>query len=199
MTEPFNRRTFLKKAGSATAAGTVLGVPALLRGKNLNLKIQFAGIGSNGKGWSDIKAMSTHEAIVPVAFTDIDLSRMDNVKKLAPDARLYQDYRKMFDDMGDKIDAVTVSTPDHMHAYISLDAMRRGKHVYCQKPLTRTVWEARQVRKQFAKSGVITRLGNQIHSHTAYRTGVKLIQSDTIGKIKEVHSWLAPLDMDVPA
>jgi len=191
MSESINRRTFLKKATGTAAAGTVLGVPALLRGQNLNSKLQYAGIGANGKGWDDIKEMSTHPAIAPVAFTDIDLSRMDNVKKLAPDARLYQDYRKMFDDMGDKIEAVTVSTPDHMHAYVSLDAMRRGKHVYCQKPLTRTVWEARQVRKQAAKSGVITRMGNQIHSHTAYRTAVKLVQTGAIGKIKEVHSWVS--------
>ncbi len=191
MTEPLNRRSFLKQAGAATAASTVLGVPALLRGKNLNSKLQFAGIGANGKGWSDIREISTHEAVVPVAFTDIDLSRMDNVKRLAPDAALFQDYRKMLADMGDKIDGVSVSTPDHMHAYITLDALRQGKHVYCQKPLTRTVWEARQVRKQFAKSKVITRLGNQIHSHTAYRTGVKLIQSGAIGKVKEVHSWVS--------
>ncbi|MCF6310944.1 MAG: Gfo/Idh/MocA family oxidoreductase [Verrucomicrobiales bacterium] len=189
----FNRRHFLKTAGSASAVATVFGVPALLRGKDLNSKLQFAGIGANGKGWSDIKEMATHPQLAPVAFTDIDLTRMDKVKRLAPDARLYQDYRKMLEDMGDKIDALTVSTPDHMHAYIALDLMRRGKHVYCQKPLTRTVWEARQVRNQAAKDkNIITRMGNQIHSHSAYLTGVQLIQSGVIGKIKEVHSWASP-------
>ena len=176
MTDHLARRDFLKKTGSAGLAAAFAGVPSLVRGQNLNSKIQFAGIGSNGKGWSDIKEMSTHSAIVPVAFADVDLSRTDKVKRLAPDAALFQDYRKMLDEFGDKIDAVTVSTPDHMHAYISLDAMRRGKHVYCQKPLARTVWEARQMRKQSAKSKVITRMGNQIHSNTAYRTAAKLIQ-----------------------
>jgi len=168
----------------------ISGMPALVRGQNLNSKIQFAGIGTNGKGWSDIKEMATHSAIQSVAFADVDLSRTDKVKKLAPEAPLFQDYREMFEKLGDKIDAVTVSTPDHMHAYITLDAMRRGKHVYCQKPLTRTVWEARQVRKQFGKSKVITRLGNQGHSRSAYRTTKKLIQSGAIGKVKEVHSWV---------
>lgn len=190
MSDQPSRRGFLKKSAAAAVTGSLLGVPILLRGQNLNSKLQFAGIGTNGKGWSDIKEMATHPAIVPVAFADVDLSRTDKVKKLAPEAPLFQDYRKMFEELDDKIDAVTVSTPDHMHAYITLDAMRRGKHVYCQKPLTRTVWEARQVRKQFAKSKVITRLGNQAHSGSAYRTTKKLIQSGAIGKVKEVHSWV---------
>jgi hypothetical protein len=86
---------------------------------------------------------------------------------------------------------VIVSTPDHTHAAISLDAMRRGKHVYCQKPLTHTVWEARQMRLQAKKSKVVTQMGNQIHSHEAYRTAVKLVRDGAIGKIKEVHSWLS--------
>ncbi|MFK5921635.1 MAG: Gfo/Idh/MocA family oxidoreductase [Verrucomicrobiota bacterium] len=191
MTTPINRRHFLKTAGSASAVAAIAGVPALVRGKNLNSKLQFAGIGTNGKGWSDIKEMAGHPAVQIVAFADVDLSRTDKVKRLAPEAPLFQDYRKMFDELGDKIDAVTVSTPDHMHAYISLDAMRQGKHVYCQKPLARTVWEARQMRLQAKKSKVITRMGNQIHSHTAYRTAAKLIQAGAIGKVKEVHSWVS--------
>lgn len=190
MTTSINRRNFLKKTGASGVAITLAGVPALLRGQNLNSKLQFAGIGTNGKGWSDIKEMAAHPAVQIVAFADVDLSRTDKVKRLAPEAPLFQDYRKMFAELGDKIDAVTVSTPDHMHAYISLDAMRQGKHVYCQKPLARTVWEARQMRKQAAKSKVITRMGNQIHSNTAYRTAAKLIQDGAIGKVKEVHSWV---------
>jgi len=190
MTTPLNRRAFLKKTGSIGATAAMVGLPTLVRGRNLNSKLQFAGIGANGKGWVDIKETAMHSAVQTVAFVDVDLSRMDKVKQLAPEAPLFQDYREMFAKLGDKIDAVSVTTPDHMHAYIALDAMRRGKHVYCQKPLTRTVWEARQMRKQFAKSDVITRMGNQIHSHTAYRTAVKLIQNDAIGKVVEVHSWV---------
>lgn len=184
-----NRRRFLETTGMAAAAA--FAAPAFVRGQNLNSKLQMAGIGCDGKGWSDIREMADHAAVQHVAFCDIDTNRMEKVKKLAPDAPRFQDYREMFDQLGDKIDAVTVSTPDHMHAIITLDALKRGKHVYCQKPLTHNVWEARQVRLQTKKSGVITRLGNQIHSHTYYRTAVNEIQKGTIGKVKQVHSWCA--------
>ena len=110
-------------------------------------------------------------------------------ESLGPDAKVFQDYRDMLSELGDRIDAVTVSTPDHMHAFIGLDAMRQEKHVYCQKPLTHNVWEARQMALQAKKSNVITRLGNQIHSHEFYRTAVQAIQSGAIGKVSRVHSW----------
>jgi len=181
-----SRRSFLQTTGAACAA---LGAPALVRGQNLNSKLQIAGIGVDGKGFSDISEMASHPDAQLVGICDVDLSRTANAKKLAPDATIFQNYRDMMSDMGDTIDAVTVSTPDHMHAYIGLDVMRQGKHVYCQKPLTHNVWEARQMTLQAKKSNVITRLGNQIHSHKFYRTGVRAIQAGTIGKVKEVHSW----------
>ncbi|WP_417734515.1 Gfo/Idh/MocA family protein [Rosistilla oblonga] len=182
------RRQFLQ---ASAAAAAVVACPSIVRGRNLNSKLSVAGIGCDGKGWSDIKEMSDHPQTQMAAFCDIDLARTEKVQKLAPDAPVFQDYREMLAKLGDKIDAVTVSTPDHMHAFITLDAMRQGKHVYCQKPLTHNVWEARQVANQTKKSGVITRLGNQIHSHSVYRTGVQVIQSGTIGKVKEVRSWCA--------
>jgi len=182
------RRRFLENTAATTA---LIAAPAIVRGQNLNSRVQLASVGADGKGWSDTKAMSTHGEATHVAFCDVDLNRTLKVKELKPDAPIFQDYREMLSKMGDQIDALTVSTPDHMHAYVTLDLMRQGKHVYCQKPLTHTVWEARQVRLQAAKSGVITRLGNQIHSHTHYRTGVELIQSGAIGKIKKVESWCA--------
>lgn len=181
-----NRRRFI--ASSAVAA---VSAPAIVRGQDLNSKVQLASIGSDGKGWTDTREMSTFEKSYHVAFCDVDLSRTKKVAELRPEAPIFQDYREMLEKLGDQIDAVTVSTPDHMHAYIALDAMRQGKHVYVQKPLTHNVWEARQMRLQAAKSGVMTRMGNQIHSHEAYRTGVHLIQSGAIGKVKRVHSWCA--------
>ena len=186
-TDSTSRRSFLK---SSVTAAALIGAPAFVRARNLNSKLQFAGIGADGKGFSDILEITSHEQLHSVAFADVDLSRTAKVQKKYPDAAIFQDYRQMLDKLGDKVDAVTVSTPDHTHAFISLDAMRRGKHVYCQKPLTRTVWEARQMRLQAKKSGVITRMGNQIHSHTAYRTAVKFIQAGGIGKVKEVHSYV---------
>ena len=183
-----DRRQFLK-SGAATAAFTA--APAFVRGQNLNSKLQMASIGCDGKGWSDTKEMADHKMVQHVAFCDVDLARTAKVKELNGEAPIYQDFREMLAKHGDTIDALTVSTPDHMHAYISAHVMKQKKHVYCQKPLTHNVMEARLLKNLAAENGVITRLGNQIHSHTFYRTAVKAIQSGTIGKVKRVHSWCA--------
>ena len=182
-----SRRRFVQRSAAAASA---LAAPAFVRGQNLNSKLQIASVGTDGKGWSDTREMATHDKVEHVAFCDIDLNRTANARRLRPDAPVYQDFRKMFAEMGDQIDAVTVSTPDHMHAYVALAAMRLGKHVHCQKPLTHNVWESRQMRKQAAKSDVITRMGNQIHSHQHYRTAVRTIQAGKIGKVTRVHSWV---------
>ncbi|MEZ6058649.1 MAG: Gfo/Idh/MocA family oxidoreductase [Planctomycetaceae bacterium] len=183
-----NRRQFLQ---SSALASVTFAAPAIVRGENLNSRLQMAAIGCDGKGWSDLKEMHDHPQVKHVGFCDIDLARTTRVKELAPDVPIFQDYREMFTKLDGKIDAVTVSTPDHMHAFISLDAMRRGMHVYCQKPLTHNVWESRQMTRQAAKSKVITRLGNQIHSHSFYLSTVQAIQEGVIGKVKRVHSWCA--------
>lgn len=181
-----NRRQMVQLS---TASLMWTAAPAVVRGQNLNSRLQIAGIGCEGKGWSDIQEMSEHKQTALIGFCDVDLSRTEKVRTLQPDAPVFQDYREMLDALADKVDAVTVSTPDHMHASITLDAMRRGKHVYCQKPLTHNVWEARQVGALAAASKVITRMGNQIHSHSFYRTAVAAIESGVIGKVKRVHSW----------
>ncbi len=102
----------------------------------------------------------------------------------------FADYREMIDQLGDKLDAVIVSTPDHMHAPAAMYAMNRGKHCYCQKPLTHTVWEARQMRLLADKKQLITQMGNQIHSNLEYRMGTRLLKEGVIGKITAVHSWV---------
>jgi predicted dehydrogenase len=104
-------------------------------------------------------------------------------------AETYSDYREIFEKMGDRIDAAVVSTPDHTHAPASMLALNLGKHVYCQKPLTHDVYEARQVRLIAEKKGVATQMGIQIHSSNEYRTATQLIQDGTIGKVSEVHAW----------
>ena len=182
-----SRRQF----GRVSVGGiTLAAAPAVVRGQNLNSRLQVAGIGCDGKGWGDIREMSEHDQTAMVGFCDIDMARTEKVRQLNPDAPVFQDYKEMLGNLDKSVDAVTVSTPDHMHAYITLDAMRKGKHVYCQKPLTHNVWEARQVGKLASQNpDVITRMGNQIHSHTFYRTAVAAIQSGVIGKIKRVHSW----------
>ena len=111
-----------------------------------------------------------------------------------PKAERFSDYRRLLD-KANTFDAVSVSTPDHMHAPIALAAMALGKHVFCQKPLTHTVHEARLMREAAKRHNVVTQMGNQIQSHHAYRTAVKLVHDGAIGKVKEVHSWQAG-DMD---
>ena len=180
------RRTFLRRTTVAALA-----FPALLRAKNPNSQVQIAVIGCKGQGLSDLGEIGSHARAKFVGFCDVDSSRFDDALKRFPAVPTFGDYREMFAKLGDTIDGVQVSTPDHWHAPIALAAMRAGKHVYCQKPLTHTVWEARQMRLAADSAGVITQMGNQIHSHEAYRTGVKIIRSGVIGKIKAVHSWQA--------
>src|SRR5204862_4722194 len=104
--------------------------------------------------------------------------------------RRFTDWRRLLEQPR-AFDALTVSTPDHMHAPVALPAMQLGKHVFCQKPLTHTVFEARQMRRAARKYGVVTQMGNQIQSHEAYRTAVKAVHDGVIGKVQEVHSWQA--------
>ena len=179
------RRTFLK-----TSTAAAIGFPAILRALSPVSNLQIVAVGCDGKGLSDITEVGSHPRAKYVGFCDVDTARFAKADGKFPDVPHFTDFREMFGRLGDTFDAVIVSTPDHMHAPIALDAMRRGKHVYCQKPLTHTVWEARQMRLQAAKSKVATQMGNQIHSHEAYRTAVKLVRDGVIGKIKEVHSWL---------
>ncbi len=179
-----SRRTFLKASASA-----VLGFPAVVRSQSPNSNLQIVGVGCDGKGLSDLTEVGSHARSKYVGFCDVDASRFAKIDQKFPGVSHYADYRAMFAKLGAGFDAVVVSTPDHMHAAIAMEAMRLGKHVYCQKPLTHTVWEARQLRLQALKSKVRTQMGNQIHSASEYRTGVKLLRDGIIGKILAVHSW----------
>ena len=182
-----SRRKFLQQTALTTGA---IAFPAVVRGANLNGKLQVAVVGSNGQGLSDLQEIGSHPKAQFVGFCDVDTARLGPAKDKFPGVATFQDFREMFSKLGDGIDAVQVSTPDHMHAFIAMTAMRLGKHVYCQKPLTHTVWEARQMRLQAAKSKVVTQMGNQIHSASEYRTAVKLIKDGVIGKIVATHSWI---------
>jgi len=193
-----SRRRFLQT--SALAAGAVtFGVPTLLRAANLNSKLNIASIGAMGKGESDTDHCSSENI---VALCDVDANRCAKQREKYPGAKFYQDYRKLFDEMSGGIDAVTVSTPDHMHAIIASLAMKQGKHVYCQKPLVQTIYEARYLRN-LAKSGkLVTQMGNQGSSADGLRRAVEVIQAGIIGQVHEVHIWtnrpVWPQGMDRP-
>ena len=184
---PASRRSFLKNSALTSAA---VAFPALVRGQNLNSKLQVACVGVNGMGYSDLHNVGSHAAVKFVGFCDVDANRFDKADKEFPGVQHFADYREMFNTLGDGFDSVTVGIPDHMHAPVAVAAMQRGKHVYCQKPLTHTVWEARQLRLQATKSGVVTQMGNQIHSAIEYRLGTRLIKEGAIGKVKKVYSWV---------
>jgi predicted dehydrogenase len=182
-----SRRTFIK--GALSAAST-LGFPAVLRAASPNSMLQVASIGADGMAYTDLSNISQHAKVKYVGFCDVDRDRFAKADQLIPGVPHFTDYRAMLAELGDKVDAVNVGIPDHSHAPAAIAAMQRGKHVYCQKPLAHTVWESRQMRLWAAKAGVVTQMGNQIHSDIRYRLGVKLIQDGAIGKVKAVHSWV---------
>ena len=181
----WSRRHFLKSTALVTGAAT-FGVPALLRGANLNSKLNIASIGAMGKGKSDTDNCASENI---VALCDVDAAICAEQLKKYPHAKFYQDFRKMFDAMGRDIDAVTVSTPDHLHAIVESLAMRMGKHVYGQKPLTQTIFEARYLRDLAHETGVVTQMGNQGSAADGLRRAVECIQAGIIGSVREVYVW----------
>ena len=182
------RRSFLKKAGIASAA---VGFPAVLRSASPNSRVQVAAVGVEGMGHTDIHNIAGHAKVKYVGFADIDSRNFARVDKIAPGTPHFPDFRVMLEKLGDTVDAVNVATPDHMHALPAVLAMQRGKHVYCQKPLAHTVWECRQMALWAKKRNVVTQMGNQVHSQIEYRMATRLLREGVIGKVKEVHSWLA--------
>lgn len=187
-THSIDRRSFLTR--SAALGVGVAACPAIVRASTLEKELHVAVVGVNGMGWSDLSSVGSHPKVKFVGFCDIDANRFDLADKGFPGVPHYADYREMLSKLGETCDAVIVSTPDHMHAPAAMMAMGMGKHIYCQKPLTHTVWEARQMRLMAEKKGLITQMGNQIHSAKEYRLGVRLIRDGAIGKVKQVHSWV---------
>ncbi len=175
--------------GAASALGYFLTGAAIStrRAYGANEKIRVAGIGVGGKGSGDIEQAGKFMEVV--SLCDIDDERLNSRARTWPSAKKYSDYRKLFDEMAKEIDAVTVSTADHHHAPASIRAMKLGKHVYCQKPLTHTVHEARMMREVAAKEKVCTQMGNQGSALNGLRRAVELIHAGTLGNIREAHVW----------
>lgn len=172
----------------AVPAGGFSSVSSLKRlgYKSPNEKLNFAAIGAGGKGYSDILGCQTENL---VAMADPDEKRAAKTFQQFPNVPKYKDFRQMLDKQGRNIDAVIVSTPDHMHATASMWAMMRGKHVYCQKPLTRTVWEARELTKAAEKYKVASQMGNQGYSSEGARQCCEIVWAGEIGNVTEVHAW----------
>ena len=174
-------------AGCGTSKG---GAPAIVRGRNLNSRLAHACIGTGGKGADDWKNFVTHPKVEIVAACDVDTARMAAIREAIPGIRLYQDWRELFEKEGDRIDSVNVSTPDHMHTIIAVNAMRRGKHVYCQKPLCRGLNECRLLRDEAERSGVVTEIGAQVNGAGGDRAAVAWLRTGVIGDIENVYMFL---------
>ena len=188
MSHPTNRRSFLQ-ATAATGLGLwVAGGVRAQEGQSSNEKIAMASIGLGGKGSSDSSDAAAAGQMVTICDTDEGVLNNAGEKRF-PGAKRYTDFRKMLDEMGGSIDAVTVSTPDHNHAAAALMAMRMGKHCFCQKPLTKSIYEARLMADVARETKVATQMGNQGTAASCLRKAAAVIQSGVLGPVKEVHVW----------
>jgi len=182
------RRTFLQGTGAGIAGFTivprhVLGGPGRRAASD---KINVACIGVGGRGRANVGGVSGENI---VAMCDVDDRRAAGTYKQHPKAKTFHDFRKMLDEVDKSIDAVVVATPDHTHAVACLDAIKRGKHVYCEKPLAHSIGEVRRLRAAAAENKVITQLGNQGHSSSRIRSFCEWVWDGAIGAVKEVHAF----------
>jgi len=184
---PVTRRQFLARTTVTASAfmvvpGSVLG----LRGaESPNNKLNIAGIGIGGQGGHDIGQMESENI---VALCDVDKRHAAGMFRKYPKAKQFTDYRKMLDEMKE-IDGIVVATPDHHHAFASMEGIKRGKHVYCEKPLTHSVWEARQLAVAAREAKVATQMGNQGQASEETRRLCELVWSGIIGPVREAHIW----------
>lgn len=186
-TPAVSRRDFLKNASLASAAA--LAFPYVSRAQSTgsaNNKLNVACVGVGGQGRSAINGTKGENL---VAFCDVDDERAAKTFEEYPGVPQFRDYREMFDKMGNQIDAVTVSIPDHMHFPVAVAALKLGKHLFVEKPLSHTVWEARQLAKLAREKKVATQMGNQGHANDGARVLREWVQAGVLGDVREMHSW----------
>ncbi len=197
------RRSFLRNATLAGSGLVILSNSQSVRGTPANSKLNIAGIGIGGRGAANIQGVASENL---VALCDVDEERAADTFAKHPNAKKFADFRRMLDKVHNDIDAVVIGTPDHTHAPIGMMAMKMGKHCYCEKPLTHSVYEARQMAEVAQRYKLVTQMGTQIHAGNNYRRAVELVQSGAIGPVREVHVWLGanfdgpakPTDMSQP-
>lgn len=181
------RRDFLKNAAAASGVW----VAGVQRGfgqeKSPNARLNVAYVGVGGRGGANLATVGPLENVV--ALVDVQASYVEKAAVKYPEAKRYVDFRTLWDDEK-RFDAVVVSSTEHTHAFATLPALKLKKHVYCEKPLTHGVWEARVIAEAAAKAGVATQMGTQLHASENYRRIVELIQGGAIGKVSEVHVWV---------
>ena len=185
---PLTRRRFLRDSTLLTA-GLALGQSLTARAAapkhSSHEKLNLGIIGPGGRGWDNLQGVQTENI---VALCDVDQDRCRTAREKYPKAKFYQDFREMLD-REKSLDAVVVSTPDHVHAIAAITAMRHGKHVYCEKPLAHSIYEARQMAKVARSAGVVTQMGQQGHAFEGSRRAVEVIRSGAIGEVTDLHVW----------
>ena len=186
MNRVIKRRTFLKHAAVAGAGVMVLRSGLLAAGKSPSDKLNIAVIGCGGQGWSDLQGVRGENI---VALCDVNSKNLAKAAGQFPGAKTYDDWRKCLEQKD--IEAVVCATTDHTHAFVSVWALNRGLHVYCEKPLANSVHEARMVRRKYLekKDKIATQMGTQIHASDNYRRIVELIRGGAIGKVNDCHVW----------
>ncbi len=190
MTRQTTRRRFIGQSAAISAGvGYWAGTGPAVHAQQSALQAPAAAcIGVGGKGGSDTSHIYDHGVSI-AGLCDVDGRTLTKKGREFPDAKQFLDYREMLDQLGDKVDIVTVSTPDHSHASAAIRAMRMKKHVYCQKPLTWSIREARMMRETAEEMGVVTQMGNQGTSEDGLREAVEVIRSGAIGDVESVHIW----------
>lgn len=182
-----SRRRFMRDTAFTGAA--LLTAPAFIRSREPNSKLNVAIIGCGGRGAANMKEMLGENI---VALCDVNQNNLNQAAAKAPHAKKFRDYRKLYDSLKDgEFDAVVVSCTEHTHAFATLPALKRKKHVYCEKPLTHNLKEARLIMAAAKEAGVATQMGTQIHATGNYRRVVELIQGGAIGPVSEAHVWVS--------
>ncbi len=204
MSSRLSRRSFLRIATASAAGLPLAGCLSSARSRGVRAwplaaearraqvtrgLLRHAAIGVGGMGAADLDQISSHGAVDVVALCDVDQGFLDAAAARFPNARTYRDWRECLAEEDERIDSVHVTIPDHMHAPVMLAALELGKHVYGQKPLTRTVAEARAVARAAHASGAVTQMGIQNHSARPYSQALELLRAGHIGRIHEVHVW----------
>lgn len=184
----FNRRSFLKTATATSVAAPWFGWQSTAQNGAPSESLRFVCFGSAGRAWGNITSMAGVTNTKLVAVAEIDLARAKQTKEKFPDAVVYQDWRKLLEKEEGNFDVAIVATPDHMHAPIAMSAMQLGKHTYCEKPLTRTLHECRNLRNFAAENNLVTQMGIQVGSSAGNKTGVKWLKEGIVGKVTSVHS-----------
>nr|WP_197440203.1 Gfo/Idh/MocA family oxidoreductase [Polystyrenella longa] len=184
-----NRRDLLKAGAALTATALPLNNARPAAAAEPTQKLRTAHIGVGGMGGADLNQVATHPRVEVTALCDIDSGILEKASQSHPSAKTYQDYRQLFAELAGEIDAVVVSTPDHTHAPAAMMGLNHDKPVYCQKPLTHEIYEARQLRLVAEQKQLPTQMGIQVSSSAQYRGATQLIQGGIIGKVSDVYVW----------